>query len=138
MRAANEMNQFLTNQTLVMKKVIFLVCLATFALGSQVFSQTNEAIVTQNGAVLLNEQEPLQSHYTINADQFNFQSDQQAINYFNGINTEYVVYRPTLYNGKVNIYLQTKKQPDWTVEDWNTYLAEHKVRNSQTSHQTSK
>jgi hypothetical protein len=121
-----------------MKKVVFLFCLLTFALGSQVFSQTNEAIVTQNGAVLLNEQEPLQSYYTISADQFNFESDQQAISYFNGINTEYVVYRPTLYNGKVNIYLQVKKQPDWTVEDWNAYLAEHKVRNSQTSHQTSK
>jgi hypothetical protein len=121
-----------------MKKALLILCLITIFTGTQAFSQTGEAVVTKAGAVLLNDEEPLQSHYTISASQFNFESDQQAINYFNGLNTEYVAYRPTLYNGKVNIYLQLKKQPDWTVEDWNAYLAEHKVRNSETTHQTSK
>lgn len=107
-------------------------------MGLQAFSQTNEATVTKNGAVVLNEEQPLQSHYTISASQFDFESDQDAISYFNGINTDFVVYRPTLYNGKVNIYLQLKKQPDWTIEDWNDYLAEHKVKESETTHQTLK
>jgi len=121
-----------------MKKTLLLLCFATFLISAQTFSQESEATVTKDGAVLLNEEEPLKSHYTISASKFDFESDQQAINYFNQINTDYVVYRPTLYNGKVNIYLQIKKQPDWTVEDWNNYLANHKVKNSETPHQTSK
>jgi len=112
-----------------MKKIYLLTCFAIFAFGLQAFSQASEATVTEEGAVTLSEEEPLQTHYTISASQFDFESDQEAINYFNGINTEYVVYRPTLYNGKINIYPQLKKNPDWTVEDWNAYLSEHKVKN---------
>ena len=101
-------------------------------------AQTGQAVLTKSGAVLLNNDQPLQENYSLDASLFNFESDQQAIDYFKNINTNNVFYRPTLYNGKVQVYLQLKKQPTWTLADWNAYLSEHKAVATETNHETSK
>lgn len=121
-----------------MKKVLLFSCLLCILTAFQATAQAGQAVLTKSGAVLLNDQQPLQEHYTLDASLFNFESDQQAIDYFKVINSNNVVYRPTLYNGKVNIYLQLKKQPTWTLSDWNAYLAEHKAQPTETNHETSK
>jgi len=121
-----------------MKKIVFLLFLASFALGAQVFSQTSEATLTDEGAVKLNEEQPLQSHYTINASQFEFESDQEALEYFASKSSNHVVYRINRSSGEINMYLQLKREPDWSLQDWNTYLTQNKIAQSESTHQTSK
>lgn len=108
-------------------KLILVVC-ALLALTTQLNAQVSQATLTKNGAVLINAEEPLQSVYMLDASQFNFASDQQAIEYFAQKNSPHVSYRPVLHNNAVMVYLQLKTNPNWTKADWNAYFAENKIK----------
>ncbi len=121
-----------------MKKALLIACIFTFLLSFQAISQAGQASLTKSGAVVLSNDEPLKDHYVLSADHFNFESDQEAMEHFASVSSNHVVYRMNRYNGTLNVHLQTKKEPNWTINDWNNYLAEHKAMSSTTTHQTSK
>lgn len=103
-------------------------------------AQTAKAILSEDGAVLVNSQEPLQSAYTLDASNFNFETEQEAVAYFADRQTQYVSYRPVFHNNIVMVYLQIQAKPEWTKSDWNAYLAKNKLKGqaSNTSKQLSK
>lgn len=109
----------------------FRFILVVFALlASTAYSQAQpgSATLTKDGAIVLNSEQPLQSVYTLDASNFNFTSDQDAIAYFMKKNSEYVSYRPVLQNNVIMVYLQIKARPDWTKSDWHAYFAENKIK----------
>src|SRR5690606_22054811 len=108
-------------------RYISMVC-AFVALTAQSNAQIAHATLTENGAVVINSQEPLQSVYMLDASGFNFTTDQQAITYFTERNSQLVSYRPVLQNNAIMIYLQLKTRPDWTKSDWNAYFSENKIK----------
>jgi len=120
-----------------MKNLILILSLF-ISCHNNVLAQLNEVKVNDKGSIVLDENSELNSHYTLNLSEFEFDSDQKAIEYFNGLNTEYVIYRPTLYQGTVQIYLQLKKKPDWTLADWNEYFEKHKMDSIETIRKPSK
>ncbi len=101
-------------------------------------AQNAVATIAKSGAVVLPESEPLKSAYQIDASSFNFETNEDAIEFFQTKNSTDVSYRPVLHNGIVMVYIQTKKHPEWTASQWNAYFAEHKVRSTETNHQSSK
>ena len=115
-----------------------LTLCAFFIFSIGVMAQSSQLTITKSGAVKLNESDLLSSSYTLDASQFNFETTQDALDYFQPINTDLVFYRPILNNGIVMVYLQLTKEPTWTKADWNNYLASNKVRNTETSHSPSK
>lgn len=117
-----------------------LAALLVFIIGVSASVNAQEAVATlsKSGAVVLPESEPLKSAYEIDASEFNFESNETAIAFLQSKNNREVSYRPVLHNGVVMVYLQLKKHPEWTTAQWNAYLAENKVRPTETTHQSSK
>ncbi|NEN24035.1 hypothetical protein G3O08_11045 [Cryomorpha ignava] len=105
-----------------------LVVFAILASTAYSKAQPGNATLTEDGAVVVNTQEPLQSVYMLDASNFNFTSEQDAITYFAAKNSEYVSYRPVLQNNVIMVYLQVKTRPDWTKADWNAYFVENKIK----------
>lgn len=118
------------------KLAALLVCI--IGVSASVYAQEAVATLSKSGAVVLPESEPLKSAYQIDASQFNFESNESAIEHFMSKNNRDVSYRPVLHNGVVMVYLQLKEHPDWTTAQWNAYLAENKARPTETTHQSSK
>lgn len=117
-----------------------LAALLVLIIGVSASASAQEAVATlsKSGAVVLPESEPLKSAYQIDASLFNFESNESAIDFFQSKNNRDVSYRPVLHNDIVMVYLQLKQNPDWTIAQWNAYLAENKVRPTETTHQSSK
>lgn len=104
-----------------------LVLLAILASTAYTNAQTGIATL-KDGAVTLNKEQPLQDTYILDASNFNFTTEQEAIAYFDTKNSEYVAYRPILHNNEIMVYLQIKAKPEWTKSDWNAYLAKNKIQ----------
>lgn len=122
-----------------MKAIRLILSLGfVISMAAGAYAQTNLATIANSGAVLLSEEQPLQSSYDLDASEFNFEDIHAALDHFKNVNTDLVFYRPVPNNGIVKMYLQLNKQPNWTKEDWNNYLAEHKVLSTQTNHSPSK
>lgn len=102
------------------------------------FSQNAQATLRHDGSLKLDVDQPLTEAYEVDATQFNFYNLEEAIAYFKEVNTDLVIYRPVLHNDLVMVYLQLKKQPSWTIEDWNAYLEEHKTLKTAVQHDTAK
>lgn len=111
-------------------RLTLMLC-AFFMLSLSTMAQSSQATITKSGAILLNDDEPLKESYTLDASQFNFDTTQEALDYFKEVKTDLVFYRPALQNGIVTIYLQLRKEPNWSIEDWNNYLASNKVRETE-------
>lgn len=112
-----------------MKNLRFIIAAFAFLVfTAYANAQTAKAILTEDGTVRVNNQEPLQSAYTLDASNFNFETEQEALAYFADRQSQYVSYRPVLQNNIIMVYLQTKTKPEWTKSDWNTYLAKNKIK----------
>lgn len=104
-----------------------LMCIGLFLIQNV---SAQEATLSKTLEIRLDENSDLVEHYTMNADQFNFETQVQAMNYFKDVNADFVAIRPMVEQGVVHLYLQRKKKPEWDIEDWNNYLSkilEHKL-----------
>lgn len=111
-----------------MKSIRFIMVLfATIAFSSIAFAQPGSATLNFSGAITLDTEQPLKSSYSIDASSFNFDSDQDAVNYFANKNSDFVSFRPSLQNDLIMIYLQLKKHPNWTIAQWNAHFEDHKL-----------
>ncbi len=81
-----------------------------------------EALEPTEGKIVLPENQDLSELYTIDISSLNFQSFEEAIEFFNSFNSNEVAFRPKTDLNTVNVYLQLKRHPDWTVADWNQEL----------------
>ncbi len=102
------------------------------------YSQNAQATISHDGSLKLDANQPLTEAYQVDANQFNFYNLEEALAYFKEVNTDLVIYRPVLHNDLIMVYLQLKKQPSWTIEDWNAYLEEHKTLETAVQHDTAK
>jgi hypothetical protein len=122
-----------------MKSLLQFLISSTFVLVAFCASaQTGQAALSKSGHIVLNADQALLSAYELDASSFNFQSSEEALAYFADKQTEMVTYRPVFQNNVVMIYLQIKRQPQWSLNDWNAYLKEHAVLPTTTNHQTAK
>ncbi len=110
-----------------MKPYKILVLAAFILFSASLYAQPGNATVSKSGSVLLSADQPLNSVYAIDAENFHFENSSDAIEYFKTVNTSDVVYRPILENNVVMMYLQVKKHPEWTKENWAAYLFNNKV-----------
>lgn len=90
-------------------------------------AQSGVATLTSEGVIQIESTMSNQTAYSIDASVFQFESEQDAINYFNDKQSDLVTYRPVYHQGIVMVYLQKQLRPDWTVSDWNTYFSENKL-----------
>lgn len=93
-------------------------------------AQTNTASIKGDAIVLENTQ-TVQDRYTLDLTTFNFQSEEEARNYFESKNSNLVSYRVLFYDNVVMVFPQIKLQPEWTTENWNTYFLQHKVKTNE-------
>lgn len=114
-----------------------LLFVGFFSICTVAMSQSSGLQVSDNGAIVLDETQPLKSSYVMPASAFNFATQEQAIAYFAQKHTEMVAYRPVMQNGEIMVFLQVNRQPTWSAADWNAYFAANKVRNTQSINQSS-
>lgn len=118
-----------------MKSFKLLFLSAFILLSASLYAQPGDATLSKSGAVILSADQPLNSVYAINAENFNFENSAEAIQYFSTVNTNDVFYRPVLDNNVVMMYLQLKNHPEWTKENWNAYLSQNKAVKKENAHQ---
>lgn len=116
-------------------KLALMLCFA-IGISTTALAQNAQATLSKSGAVVLPESETLKSAYEIDASLFNFESNEEAIDYLQSKNSKEVSYRPVLHNGIIMVYLQLKQNPDWTTAQWNAYFAENRIRNTELMHNT--
>lgn len=107
-----------------------IVLIAFLAMTTALSAQPGSATLSAKGALVLSSDQPLQSQYALDASNFNFTTNQDAIDYFASKNSEYVSFRPSLQNNIILIYLQVKQRPDWTKADWNAHFKEHLLKDN--------
>ena len=97
-----------------------LFCIGVFLMHN---ASAQEATLSRTLEIKLDESLELQEHYIIDADEFGFESQQEALNYFKDVKADFVAIRPQIPQGKVHIYLQRKQKPNWDLDQWNSYLS---------------
>ncbi len=107
-----------------------MALIAFLAMTTALSAQPGTSTLSKTGALILSTDQPLQSQYALDASNFNFATEQDAIDYFASKNSEFVSFRPSLQNDIILIYLQVKQRPNWTKEDWNAHFQEHKLKDN--------
>jgi hypothetical protein len=106
-----------------MKTLFKLICfMALTAISTCAFAQTETAGISNTGHITIPLHADLSNGFSVDVSAFNFATSQDALNYFNAAETKDVAFRPLLDQGVVMLYLQIKKHPDWTADQWNQYL----------------
>jgi|SRR5690554_1525487 len=107
---------------------LMLALFALIAFTAFANAQAGIATITENGAVQIDTEQPLQTAYAIDASNFDFQSEQEAIEFLADKQSKFVSYRPVFHNNVIMVYLQTKAKPEWTKSEWNAYLSQNKIK----------
>jgi hypothetical protein len=92
-------------------------------LSSNLFAQNNpSASLNEAGVLQLVGDQPLKNMYSFTLTGVSFESEDAAVTFFEGLNTELVTFRVMFESQKAVVMLQRSKQPAWSVADWNNYL----------------
>lgn len=110
-------------KTLNFTRAVFIFLIFTASANAQ----SGVATLTKDGALQIEAGESLQNVFSIDASEFNFKSEYDAIQFFAEKQTDNVTFRPVFDRGIVMVYLQTKKNREWTINQWNAYLSKHKI-----------
>lgn len=104
-----------------MYRLVLLSAALCMALG--LGAQNPQATLNKAGQVKLPNDVPLADAYEIDLSGFDFEDEMAAVDFFRSISDQKYFYRPVVSQQVVILYLQRAKAPDWSVADWNTYLA---------------
>ncbi len=74
--------------------------------------------------ISLDENTPVGYLYQVNFTDMNFASKEKAEAFFGPLNTDLVTFLVDFDKRTANLFLSTRNKPDWTVKDWNAYLAD--------------
>lgn len=111
-----------------------MIALAFLMIPAHVIAQS--ASVSDAGVIMLPNDQPLIDAYTIDISSFNFASTDEVLTFFKAANIQDVAMRPLLDNDVLMVYPQIKRQPDWTVQEWNQYLFTRQANNTPHSDHT--
>jgi hypothetical protein len=110
-----------------MKKTLYALTLlfAMTWLASDVNAQeVRQANLTETGIVQLNANDEPNGRFEIQLDGFQFESPAAMTAYFQERCDENVLLRAVPGENKVLMIVKGDNKPNWTVADWNNYLAE--------------
>ena len=108
---------------------------ATFLLGMVISIPGNAqndrpAIIDPESKVVsLDEDVPYGYIYYLDLGENNFSTEKEAKDFFRKYNTELASFSVHFAEKQVHITLQLRQRPDWTINDWNQYLAENTPEN---------
>lgn len=109
---------------------LILAAIFLFMVTAGVQAQTQKASIKEDAIVLDNTQ-TVQDRYTLDLSTFNFQSEEEARNYFESKNSQLVSYRVLFDDNVAIVFPQIKLKPEWTTENWNAYFLQHKVKTNE-------
>jgi hypothetical protein len=108
-----------------MKKLLYATFMLVFASAFQNNSHAQEVIQASLSPVGVL-QVPVNSSpndvFKFDISHLNLQSEQEMIQYFSQKCGSNHIFRPLIDENAAILYLQTKRQPNWTQSDWNAYL----------------
>lgn len=81
-----------------------------------------KAILNEKGKVVLQNKEKLTYNNFMDISAMKFEKSEKATEHFSKKNTELVTFVVDLEKKTVNIQIELRARPDWTIEDWNKYL----------------
>lgn len=106
---------------------LILAAIFLFMVTAGVQAQNQKASI-KGDAIVIDNTQPVQDRYTLDLSTFNFQSEQEARNYFESKNSQLVSYRVLFDDNVAIVFPQIKLKPEWTTENWNAYFLQHKVK----------
>jgi hypothetical protein len=115
-------------------KLIFLMALT--AISTCAIAQTGKASISDSGLITIPTEAALTDAFAIDISTFGFETPTEVLNFLNASEIQDVAFRPLLDQGLVMVYLQTKKNPDWTINQWNAYLKSKHQANKATINTT--
>lgn len=74
--------------------------------------------------ISLDESKPVGYLYQVNFSDMNFASKDKADAFFGPLNTDLVTFQVDFDKRIASLFLNTRGKSDWTVKDWNAYLAD--------------
>lgn len=110
-----------------MKKTLyaFMLLFAVTWMASDVNAQeVRQANLTESGIVQLNANDEPNGRFEFQLDGFQFESPSAMTAYFQERCDENVVLRAIPAQNKVIMIVKGENNPNWTVSDWNNYLAD--------------
>jgi hypothetical protein len=108
-----------------MKKFLYASLMLVFASAFQSHSQAQELVqvsLLPTGVLQLPESASPSDAFKIDVSSLSFASEQEMIQFFNQKCGDNHIYRAIAHENAAILYLQTKRQPNWTQSDWNAYL----------------
>ena len=99
---------------------IIALCMLTFTLTAQ---QSETSLALTNQGIFQLPDEGLKAIYTLDIESLELTTLQEGIAYFEDKNTEFVLFRPNSSFETASVFLLLEKRPEWSVSDWNNYLA---------------
>ena len=102
-----------------------LLILLAIALGSGALqAQTIATAQMADGVVLLDENAPLTFQYQLDMQDMTFENEQEALDFFTQYNTQRASFLVYFEEKRVEIHIELRMEPTWTISDWNAYLLE--------------
>ncbi len=115
-------NFFLRSMSKTMLMPVFLLFVGAFAT-TELSAQNKPAAQLSNGVLQLPTNIALASVYELSIASFGFQTENEAIQFFNSKSQSGLYsFRVRFNEQKVYIYLQKQDHPNWTLTEWNNVL----------------
>lgn len=98
--------------------------LMIFSLAAHAQAEPPKASLSQAGILQLPADAPLSSTYLVDLSNFNFASEQEMVSFFASKATDNFAMRAIPHLNQAIVYLQVKKNANWSVTQWNAFLAQ--------------
>ncbi|MGF1564552.1 MAG: hypothetical protein ACFCUH_04225 [Flavobacteriales bacterium] len=106
------------------KLVSAVLMLAFFSLTAHAQAEPPKASLSQAGILQLPADAPLSSTYLVDLSNFNFSSEQEMVSFFAGKANDHFAMRAIPHLNQAIVYLQVKKNANWSVTQWNAFLSQ--------------
>ena len=107
-----------------MKLVSATLLLAILSLTAHAQAEPPKASLSQEGILQLPANAPLSSTYLVDLSNFNFSSEQEMISFFAAKANDNFAMRAIPHLNQAIVYLQVKKNANWSVTQWNAFLSQ--------------
>lgn len=106
------------------KLVTATLMLAFLSLTAHAQAEPPKASLSQDGILQLPADAPLSSTYLVDLSNFNFSSEQEMTSFFAGKVNDHFAMRAIPNLNQAIVYLQVKKNANWSVTQWNAFLSQ--------------
>lgn len=107
-----------------LKLVATAMMLMIFSLAAHAQAEPPKASLSQEGVLQLPADAPLSSTYLVDLSSFDFASEQEMVAFFSTKANDKFAMRAIPSRNQAIVYLQVKKNANWSVAQWNAYLVQ--------------